>query len=323
MTSVFDKLLQKKSSFQVKKDFLDAIRTWEEQMEAERNFSPLTIRNYLQDLTVFCLFIQRYMGEPLSMQLFESLTPSNFRAFLSYRSGEGVSHRSNARAISMLKSLNRFLNKRYQLKSSALSSLSLPRLKTSLPRPIHVEGALALTNAHIPENMQRWLDARDQALFTLLYGCGLRISEALSLNVQDIPSSLRFLTLKGKGQKERMVPLQKKVLEKIQIYLSQAPHGKNLQSPLFIGLQGKRLNPGIAQKQIRRLRYQLGLSDSATPHALRHSLATHLLAEGGELRTVQELLGHTSLSTTQRYTGVETSKLLKVYQQAHPRTDKS
>jgi integrase/recombinase XerC len=223
----------------------------------------------------------------------------------------------------MLKSLNRFLDKRYQLKSSALSSLSLPRLKTSLPRPIHVEGALALTNAHIPENTQPWLDARDQALFTLLYGCGLRISEALNLNVQDIPSSLRFLILKGKGQKERMVPLQKKDLEKIQIYLSQAPHGKNLQSPLFIGLQGKRLNPGIAQKQIRRLRYQLGLSDSATPHALRHSFATHLLAEGGDLRTVQELLGHTSLSTTQRYTGVETSKLLKVYQQAHPRTDKS
>lgn len=314
MFLLFKQLLQE--------DFFQAVKAWEEWMRLERNCSSLTIRHYLQDLKTFFIFLQDHSGEQTSMDTFRNLTSADFRAFLAYRVNLGISHRSNARAISMLRSLNRFLERRYHLRSNALSSLSLPRLKTSLPRPLHIDGALALTEACAEENSQSWLNTRHQALFTLLYGCGLRISEALSLDIKDINPSLRFLILKGKGQKQRMVPILPVVLEKINIYLAQAPHRDDPQAPLFIGLQGKRLNPGVAQKQIRRLRHRLGLSDSTTPHSLRHSFATHLLAEGGDLRTIQELLGHASLSSTQRYTNVETSRLLEVYRQTHPRTRK-
>jgi integrase/recombinase XerC len=291
-------------------------------MHIEKNFSPLTIRNYFQDLKIFLIFLQKHRGEALNLKNFSNLTTSDFRSFLAERrTNNQISHRSNARLVSMLKSFNRFLDKRYHYHSKALSSLSLPRLNLSLPRPVHIEGAIALTNLPPSGKIKpQWLDARDQALFTLLYGAGLRISEALNLNIQDIVSSSnRFLVIKGKGQKQRLIPLQKIVIEKINSYLACAPHKEELQAPLFIGVQGKRLNAGVVQKRMRNLRHQLGLEASATPHSLRHSFATHLLAAKGDLRTIQELLGHQSLSTTQRYTQVDMTHLLEVYTQAHPR----
>ena len=321
---LFERLLQKKGISFPHPDFLEAVRAWEDKMRIEKNFSPLTLRNYFQDLMAFSLFISLHKGAPLSLESFKTLEAADFRAFLAARQREGVSHRSNARAMSMLRSFNIFLGQKYDLRSNALSGLSLPRLKVSLPRPIPVERALALTQGGAGEGeipRPSWVKARDQALFTLLYGCGLRISEALNLTIQEVHSSPRFLTIKGKGGKQRMIPLQKAVLEALSFYLSLAPHSHSFQAPLFIGLQGKRLNPGVAQKCLREWRVPLGLEDSATPHALRHSFASHLLGRGGggDLRAIQELLGHASLATTQRYTRLETAKLLEVYTQAHPR----
>ena len=295
------------------------LKGWYNWLHIEKNYSPLTIFHYGQDLKNFFTFLQQYWGEQVEIHMFQNLTSTDLRAYLAHRLSHGVSHRSNARGISALRSLNTFLEKRHQILCPALSSLSLPRLKTTLPRPLPVIDALRVTHTHVIENSESWLDTRDEALFTLLYGCGLRVSEALNLNIADISLTSRSLIVQGKGNKERLIPLQPIIKEKIQLYLSKAPHGGNEKNPLFIGLQGERLSAGVAQRQMRRLRSQLGLPDSATPHALRHSFATHLLAAGGNLRMIQELLGHASLTSTQKYTDIETTQLLNIYQSTHPR----
>lgn len=298
--------------------FLEGWYSW---LQIEKNYAQLTTFHYTQDLKHFFVFLQHYWGESIDIARFESLSSADIRAYLSHRLSQGVSHRSNARSISALRSFNTFLEKRHDIRSPALSLLTLPRLKTTLPRPLPISDALRVMETHVVENAESWMDHRDEALFTLLYGCGLRLSEALNLTISDISLTSRSLIVRGKGNKERLIPLQPIIKEKIHRYLLQAPHAHDAKNPLFIGLQGDRLSSGVAQRQMRRLRSQLGLPDSATPHALRHSFATHLLAAGGNLRMIQELLGHASLTSTQKYTDIETTQLLNVYQATHPRAN--
>ncbi len=193
-----------------------------------------------------------------------------------------------------------------------------PKVPRALPRPLDVGDALAAVDAAGQLSDEPWLAKRDQALLLLLYGCGLRIGEALALNRRDAPAG-DVLVVTGKGRKQRLVPVLPVVREAIAAYLAACPHALPADAPLFLGARGGRLDPAVAQRQVRRLRSALGLPETATPHALRHSFATHLLADGGDLRTIQELLGHASLSTTQRYTAVDVSRLAAVHRRAHPR----
>ena len=301
----------------------DLLMDWQGWLRIEKNYAQLTTFHYTQDLKSFFAFLQHHWGNCVDINQFKTLSAADVRAYLSHCLSQGVGYRSNARRVCALRSLATFLEKKHQIQLSALSLLSLPRLKTTLPRPLPIHDALSVTKTHVFENSELWLNSRDEALFTLLYGCGLRLSEALNLNIADISLTQRSLIVRGKGNKERSIPLQPIIKEKIYHYLSKAPHGHNGKNPLFIGLQGGRLSAGVAQRQMRRLRVQLGLPDSATPHALRHSFATHLLAAGGNLRMIQDLLGHASLTSTQKYTDIETTHLLNVYQATHPRAQLS
>lgn len=274
-----------------------------------------TVKSYQVDLQGFFHFLTHHKpGSTL-----ETLSSQDIRSFLAFKRTQGVSARSLARTLSCLRTYGRYLEKTYDIKAPSLDAISLPRIQTSLPRPLDSTQALQLIESHNAYNQDPWLDYRDQALWTLLYGCGLRISEALSLRVHDVKHFPPILTLTGKGRKQRQVPVLPEIYQKIEIYLAHYPQAINADSPLFIGHQGKELNPGVAARQLQRLRGSLGLSNTATPHALRHSFASHLLQEGGDLRSIQELLGHASLSTTQKYTALNTQHLLNVFKKSHPR----
>ncbi|MBA4750131.1 MAG: tyrosine recombinase XerC [Alphaproteobacteria bacterium] len=295
------------------------IETWQKSLVVEKDASPHTVLNYGHDLQDFLTFLQDFRGEGiLSPTALGNLTPQEVRSFLATRLTRGVGARSNARALSALRMFYRFLHQRYGIENSALDALKSPRLSTILPRPLSEEDASALTTSAPQENAEVWMDRRDRCLLTLLYGAGLRLSEALFLNLEDVVPVRAQLRLMGKGRKERLVPLLPEVQKAIEDWAHLHPQKENPKAPLFLGARGARLAPGVAQRQVRRLRAQLCLPDHTTPHSLRHSYATHLLASGGELRTIQELLGHASVSTTQRYTEVETSQLKAVYEKAHP-----
>jgi integrase/recombinase XerC len=255
------------------------------------------------------------------------LRQGDFRSFLAHRRNHGLSNTSVARALSVLRSFFRHLERTGLVTNAAIRSVRSPKLPHSVPKPLGVEAAAAAREQIAFLHEEQWVNARDYAVLTLLYGCGLRISEALGLNHKDIGdlnhadvgSGAASLIIRGKGNKERMVPVLPVVRNAIDAYTALCPFANGREDPLFVGVRGKRLNAGIIQKSMREVRRALGLPESATPHALRHSFATHLLSAGGDLRTIQELLGHASLSTTQRYTEVETGHLLKVYRDAHPR----
>lgn len=298
---------------------LGLLEAWQTSLVVEKDASPHTVLNYGQDLQDFLTFLQDFRGEGvLSLAALRDLTPQEVRSFLATRLARGVGARSNARALSALRMFYRFLHLRYGIENSALDALKSPRLSTILPRPLSEEDASTLTASAPHENGEAWMDKRDQCLLTLLYGAGLRLSEALSLNLEDVVPARAQLRLMGKGRKERLVPLLPEVKKAIEACAHLHPQKENSKAPLFLGARGARLAPGVAQRQVRRLRTQLCLPDHTTPHSLRHSYASHLLASGGELRTIQELLGHASLSTTQRYTEVQTSHLKSVYEKAHP-----
>jgi integrase/recombinase XerC len=292
-------------------------------LQVERNASPLTIYNYLQDLKAFVQFLQAHLGGTLDMKALGALEVRDFRAFLAERMGKNISKRSNARALSMMRCFYRYLERREGLENKAITAVKAARITPSLPRPLTEDYARALINLPDmspanPENESiKW---RDMALFTLLYGAGLRISEALALNMEHL-SAKDHLIVQGKGNKQRLVPLLPLVQESLQSYINMRPACEP-DAPVFLGARGGRLHPRVVQKQMEQWRQALGIPDTATPHALRHSFATHLLAGGADLRTLQELLGHTSLASTQRYTKVEASTLLAVYAKAHPRARK-
>lgn len=303
---------------------LKSLAGWRDELLFERQLSGHTLKNYLHDLKSFCLFLREHRGqETLTSEILKNLTPSDFRAFFAARLSRGVSPRTNARALSALKTFYRFQEERFGLGNKGIRHLRSPRLKKTLPRPLLPEQALSATQTAPLENQCPTTDLRDRLLFTLLYAAGLRLSEALGLNIADLTPQTKYLKVHGKGKKERLIPLLPIVQDRLKPWLAAHPQRDHPEAPLFLGVRGKRLAASVAQLQMRRLRHLLGLSESATPHSLRHSFATHLLQRGGDLRTLQDLLGHESLSTTQRYTEIETSTLLEAYRKAHPLAQKT
>lgn len=304
--------------FPVAPDLGPVVEGWAGWLAAERRVSPHTLAAYGRDLSAFLAFLVAHLGQPPGLAELADLKPADLRAFLAARAGEGLARTSQARAMSTLRGFFRYLERRGLVSNPALATVRAPRRPSSLPRPLEEGEARDTLEAAGELQDEPWLAARDIALFTLLYGAGLRLGEALALNVGQRPTG-DSMVITGKGGRQRLVPILPVVREAIEAYLGVCPHALGRHDPLFVGKRGGRLNPGVVQRQMRRLRALLGLPESATPHALRHSFATHLLARGGDLRTIQELLGHASLTTTQRYTQVDGTRLSAVYAAAHPR----
>lgn len=299
-------------------DLHQAIEAWRSWLKAEKRVSPHTLDAYQRDLAAFVGFLTGHLGEAPSLAAMLALTPADFRAYLGVRAADGLSRTSVARAMSTLRGFFRFLDRSGRGENAAIVSVRTPRPPRQVPRPLAEDEALEALATAAELQDEPWLAARDVALFALLYGCGLRLGEALELNIADSPQG-DTMVITGKGRKQRLVPVLPVVREAIAAYTVLRPFEPKPDSPLFVGARGKRLNPGVVQRQMRRLRVLLGLGERATPHALRHSFATHLLAKGGDLRTIQELLGHSSLATTQRYTEIDAAQMTAIYDKAHPR----
>ncbi len=290
---------------------------WLAVLAHERRFSPHTLRAYKDDLERFLAFLADHRGARVTLSTLQDLAPADVRAFLTRRRKEGLGARGIQRAMAALRSFYHYLAREELADGAALRIVRSPKLPRTLPRPISETDAVR-TIEEAGENKIPWIAARDAALVTLLYGTGLRISEALRLKRRDVPLA-ESLTVLGKGNKERAVPVLPAVREAISAYAALIPFAGENAAPLFLSRRGNSMSARDAQGLLQRLRGRLGLPASATPHALRHSFATHLLKHGGDLRSVQELLGHASLSTTQKYTEVEGEQILAVYEAAHPR----
>jgi len=305
-------------------DFQSAAAQWLGHLRSERRLSPKTLEAYGRDLQQCIAFLGEHWGETVSLKRFASLEATDIRAFMASRRSGGIAGRSLMRALAGLRSFGRFLEREGRGKVGALAAIRAPKVSRSLPKPIQMSAAKQMADADLRagENREQWILARDAAVMALLYGSGLRISEALGLKRRDVPAPGEgdVLLVTGKGNKTRMVPVLQNVLTLIADYVALCPHDLPAASSIFVGARGGPLSPRIIQFTMERLRGSLGLPDSATPHALRHSFATHLLSRGGDLRAIQELLGHASLSTTQIYTGVDAERLLEVYRTAHPRS---
>jgi integrase/recombinase XerC len=296
---------------------------WLAHLRAERRLSPKTSEAYARDLRQFLGFLAEHRGARVTLKSFAAIEASDVRAFMASRRAEEIASRSLMRALAGLRSFGRFLEREGRGKVGALSAIRAPKIGKSLPKPLAVTAAKRLADAdeRAGEDRDPWIWARDAAVMALLYGSGLRISEALGLKRRDVPAAGEgdVLVVTGKGNKTRMVPVLQNVLALIQDYAAMCPYPLPPEGPMFVGARGGPLQPRIIQLTMARLRGALGLPDSATPHALRHSFATHLLSRGGDLRAIQELLGHASLSTTQIYTGIDSERLLEVYRSTHPR----
>ncbi|MCK1388219.1 tyrosine recombinase XerC [Bradyrhizobium sp. 21] len=296
---------------------------WLSHLGAERRLSPKTLEAYGRDLRQCLDFLCAHWGERVTLKRFAALEATDIRAFMAMRRADEIAGRSLMRALAGLRSFGRFLEREGKGKVGALSAIRAPKVAKTLPKPLPMASAKRLTDAdeRAGEDRETWILARDAAVMALLYGSGLRISEALGLTRREVPRPGEgdVLIVTGKGNKTRMVPVLQNVLALVQEYVSMCPHPLPPEGPIFVGARGGPLSPRIIQLAMERLRGALGLPDSATPHALRHSFATHLLSRGGDLRAIQELLGHASLSTTQIYTGIDSERLLEVYASAHPR----
>lgn len=295
-----------------------ALRSWIRWLRDERRSSPHTVDAYTRDLAGFLTFIAGHLGASPTLAALETLAARDFRAWLARRANDGLERTSTARALSVLRSFFVWLERNDRARNHAIRTVRTPKQPNAVPKPLDEADATAAVDDIGILASEPWIADRDIAVMTLLYGCGLRISEALSLTRAQAPSgdSIRVL---GKGGKERMVPVLPVVREAIEAYITSCPYPLAADEALFRGARGGPLGARAIQRQMQKLRGLLGLPESATPHAMRHSFATHLLAGGGDLRSIQELLGHTSLSTTQRYTAVNTEKLLRDYKATHPR----
>ena len=304
-------------------DLERAAETWLERLAHERRRSAHTIAAYRRDLADFLGFLAEHRGGPADLAALGALAVRDFRAWLAWRAAGGRAKASTARALSVVRVFFRHLERERLPASPALALVRGPRTPRGVPRPLSEGQAKAVVaTAEGGAAPADWIVRRDGAVLMLLYGCGLRIGEALGLDRADAPAAdgaLHSLPITGKGGKQRIVPVLPVVARAIADYLAACPHDLGPGDPLFVGARGGRLQPRLVQHAMARLRGALGLPSSATPHALRHSFATHLLANGGDLRTIQELLGHASLSTTQRYTEVDEAALLAAYEAAHPR----
>lgn len=290
------------------------IKEWLNWLKLVKGFSVHTYDAYARDISIFFDFLNDYLGQNPQINDLKDIDATAFRAFLSRRSASHITKSSTAREMSALRSFFHYLNRHKIIDNTSLSIVSSPRKEKILPKSLNTEEAFDVIKA-AADNKIDWIGARDSAIITLLYGSGMRISEALSLNIGDINHN-DFIIIKGKGNKERVIPILPSVKENIQKYLDLCPFNLHEGEPLFVGARGERLLARIVQRRLAKLREELNLPDSLTPHALRHTFATQLLAQGMNLRAIQELLGHSSLSTTQRYTEVEIEHLKKEYAKA-------
>ena len=297
------------------------IAAWLQHLGAERRMSPKTLEAYQRDVLQFLAFLAKHLGGAPSLKELAALSPADVRAFLAARRADAIGSRSLMRSLAGLRAFARYLEKNGKGKVGALAAVRAPKIGKTLPRPLAADAAKSMADPDIAagDGREPWIHARDAAVLGLLYGCGLRISEALGLKRADF-GGRDVLTVMGKGRKERMVPLIAaggKSSSPITSRCARSICRKH--GPLFVGAKGGPLSPRLIQLAMARLRGALGLPETATPHALRHSFATHLLAGGGDLRSIQELLGHASLSTTQIYTAVDAERLIEAYRSAHPR----
>lgn len=311
------------NAFLAAPEIVDEARAWLERLAGEKRSSRHTLDGYSRDVRFFLAFLAEHRGAPADRATLTGLSPADLRAFLARRRMAGLENRSLLRALAAIRSFLRFLEKKGLAETGVFAALRAPKRPHSLPKALTVADARDLldTKSRAGEPREPWIIARDAAVLALLYGAGLRISEALSIERDRAPlGRVDRVAILGKGGKTRVVPVIEPVRHAIQAYLDLCPHDLS-GGPLFIGAKGGPLSPRVVQFAVQRMRGALGLPDSATPHALRHSFATHLLGRGGDLRTIQELLGHASLSTTQIYASVDKARLLDVYRSAHPRAD--
>lgn len=296
---------------------------WLAYLSTERRMSPKTVEAYRRDVHQFLSFLAEHLGGRASLNDLATLKPADVRAFMAARRSAGIAGRSLMRALAGVRSFARFLEREGRGKVGALAAVRAPKVAKTLPKPLAMPAARRMADVDLRAGEERepWVLARDAAVLALLYGSGLRISEALGLKRKDFPTpgAGDVIVVTGKGNKRRMVPVLLRVAELVADYAALCPYDLDADGPLFRGAKGGALSPRIIQLAMQRMRGALGLPDTATPHALRHSFATHLLSRGGDLRAIQELLGHASLSTTQIYTGIDSEKLIEVYRSAHPR----
>ncbi len=294
--------------------------TFLEWLGRERRAAPLTVEAYGADIAGFLGFLTHHLGGEPDLEALASLRAADLRAWLAAEAAAGAGNASRGRHLSAVRTFFRFLARRHDVDNPALKLIATPRAKQPVPRALGIAQAREVTERIAEMSDAAAMQARDTALFTLLYGCGLRIAEALALDVRDAPApdGEAMLRVVGKGGKERIVPVLPAVREAVAAWLALRPD-RQPASPLFVGARGGRLDAAVAQRTLRHFRRLHGLPEHATPHALRHSFATHLLAGGADLRSIQDLLGHVSLSTTQRYTAVDEARLVEVWRKAHPR----
>ena len=296
----------------------DALNGWLDHQRALAGAADNTLKAYQTDVLGFLGFMGQHHGEAQGLGPVSRITVRDMRAWMAHERGRGVGARSLARSLSAVKTFYRWLAEREGFEPTAVLSVRAPKFQRKLPRPLEEDAATAIIDRVGLQASEPWIAARDIAVVTLLYGCGLRISEALSLTGADVPLP-EVLRIKGKGDKERIVPVIPAARAAVSEYLRICPYPATDGEPIFRGLRGKPLSARAIQKVMEQARLQLGLPATATPHAMRHSFATHLLAAGGDLRAIQELLGHASLSTTQAYTAVDAAHLMAVYDKAHPK----
>lgn len=295
-----------------------ALNLWLSHQQALNGAAKNTLTAYQNDLLGYLAFITGHLGDRTGLAPLKSVKVADMRSWMAHERNRGVSARSLARSLSAVKSFYRWLAVREDFDPTAILSTRSPKFRNKLPRPLAVDAARAMIDTVELQSVKSWIARRDVAVVTLLYGCGLRISEALGLTgaTAPLPDNLR---IRGKGGKERMVPVIPAARDAVDRYLAACPYRITPDEPLFRGVRGGALNPRLIAKVMEQARMQLGLPATATPHAMRHSFATHLLSAGGNLRAIQELLGHASLSTTQAYTAVDTARLMEVYEKTHPR----
>ncbi|MBN66494.1 MAG: recombinase XerC [Rickettsiales bacterium] len=305
----------------IEADLHDAVTRWLDWLTHIRRVSDHTLTAYQGDIEHALRFFADHHGEHISLSVTQKLHPRDFRSWLAHRMQQGLSKTSSARALSSLRNFFSFMQEQELCDNDAIFLVSMPKLDKPLPKALNQGHSLQALDTMAELQDEPWIAKRDTALLLLLYGCGLRIGEALGLSVQDWQQSREALRVQGKGKKQRALPLLPLVRNALQAYMHACPFitpDTPAHSPLFYGARGKALQPAIFQRQVAKMRRLLGLPDSVTPHAFRHSFATHLLAQGGDLRDIQELLGHESLSTTQRYTHVDAERLMQAYSAAHP-----
>ncbi|MEM9577744.1 MAG: tyrosine recombinase XerC [Pseudomonadota bacterium] len=296
----------------------DALQSWLAHIRAVKGAAENTLAAYQGDVLDFLAFINQHKAAPQGLGALAQISVTDMRAWMAHTRGSGVGARSLARKLSAVKAFYKWLAEREGFEPTAVLSTRAPKFQKKLPRPVAADAARNLIDTIEMQSQEPWVAARDVAVVTLLWGCGLRISEALSLTGADtpLPATLRIT---GKGGKERIVPVLSAAQVAVREYATLCPYEIGKDTPLFFAVRGGALRPGAIQKVMARARMQLGLPSTTTPHAMRHSFATHLLNAGGDLRAIQELLGHASLSTTQAYTAVDTARLMEVYDRAHPK----